>query len=334
VARRVKGIAMNERGISRLGERTICLEKRPPDLLSEILQDLRLVRASYGRSELTAPWGIEIPFQEGVRFHFVAEGDCWMLTEAHPPIRMERGDVVLLPHGTGHVITDRPGRRTLPLADAGPELTGAGTYRLTAGGGGERSLIVCCTIGFDGPAAHPLVQLLPKVLHVRRSDTLDPALPALLDMMAGEVAQPQIGSATVMARLADIVMTRIIRAWVESRTAELTGWLAAIKDRQIGAALVGMHRRPGHGWDVEQLASCAGMSRSKFSERFTELLGTSPARYLLQWRMSLAASWLRNDQMTVSQVAARLGYESDASFGRAFKRFMGRSPGSLRQSAG
>jgi AraC-like DNA-binding protein len=313
-----------------LGQRTLCREAAPPDLLSEVLQDLRLARASYGRSELTAPWGIEIPFKEGVRFHFIVEGECWMLTAAQPPIHMARGDVILLPHGTGHVIADKPIRRPLPLADIGPELIGNSTYRLTAGGGGARSLIVCCTIGFDGPTAHPLVRLLPEVLHVRGSDLSDPSLPALLDMMAEEVLQPKIGSATIMARLADIVMTLIIRAWVEARPAELTGWLAAVKDPQIGAALAGIHRRPGHGWTVASLAALAGLSRSKFAERFVGLLAVSPARYLLQWRMCLAAAWLKTGDLTVAQMAAELGYESEASFSRAFKRFMGVSPGAAR----
>ena len=136
-----------------------------------------------------------------------------------------------------------------------------------------------------------------------------------------------------MARLADIVMTRIIRAWVESRPADLTGWLAAVQDPQIGLALARIHREPGRDWSVEALAAVAGISRSKFSERFTQLLDTSPARYLQQWRMRLAAAWLHSGAMTISQVAAELGYESDAAFSRAFKRFMGVSPGAARSLA-
>jgi AraC-like DNA-binding protein len=136
-----------------------------------------------------------------------------------------------------------------------------------------------------------------------------------------------------MARLADIVMTRIIRAWVETRPSDLTGWLAAMRDPQIGLALARIHRTPGESWSVDSLADAVGMSRSVFSERFTALLGVSPARYLLQWRMRLAAAWLRNAHMTVVEVSRLLGYESDASFSRAFKRFIGVSPGSFRGRA-
>jgi AraC-like DNA-binding protein len=303
------------------------------DLLSDVLQDLRLAHATYCRCELGAPWGIALPFQEGVRFHFMVEGRCWMRSGSHPPLLLEEGDVVLLPHGTAHAIVNAPDQRPKRIGTLKPQLIGNGIYRLAAGGSGERARVVCCTIGFDGPTAHPLVELLPDVLHLRRAELSDPSLPSLLAMMAEEVQTPRIGSATIMARLADIAMTRIVRTWVESRPADLTGWLAAVQDPQIGLALARIHREPGRDWSVEALAAVAGISRSKFSERFTQLLDTSPARYLLQWRMRLATAWLRSGAMTISQVAAELGYESDAAFSRAFKRFMGVSPGAARSLA-
>lgn len=314
------------------GDRTLCLPHAAPDLLSEVLQDLRLAHASYGRTELTAPFGIEMPFKEGVRFHFVAEGGCWILSEAQRPIQLNAGDVVLLPHGTAHVMADAPGSRVLSLAEVGPQLIGDANYRIAHGGGGARSLIVCCTIGFDGPTAHPLIEMLPPVLLVRRAETRDPMLPRLLDMMAAEVMAPRIGSATIMARLADIVMSTIVRGWLEEQQAsEGLGWLAAVRDPQVGLALARIHREPGHPWNVESLAAVAGMSRSRFAERFARLLKVSPARYLVQWRMRLAAAWLRSGSMNVAEAAAQLGYESDAAFSRAFKRVMGLPPAAARR---
>ncbi|WP_158305906.1 AraC family transcriptional regulator [Anaeromyxobacter sp. Fw109-5] len=310
-----------------LGDRTLCPPASPADLLSEVLQDLRLAQASYGRSELTAPFGIEIPFKEGVRFHFVVEGGCWILSAAREPIRLDAGDVVLLPHGTAHVMADRPGRRPLPLAEVAPHLIGNASYRIAHGGGGPRSLIVCCTIAFDGPTANPLLEMLPPVLLVRRAETRDPMLSQLLEMMAGEVMERRIGSVTIMARLADIVMTSIIRSWIEGQgDSNVSGWLAGVRDPQIGLALARIHRNPGHPWTVETLAAAAGMSRSSFAQRFVQLLNVSPARYLLQWRMRLAATWLRSGSMTVAEAAAQVGYDSDAGFSRAFKRAMGLPP--------
>jgi AraC-like DNA-binding protein len=314
-----------------LGRASMCHKLPQNDLLSEVLRDLRLARASYGRSELTAPWGIAVPFREGVRFHAVLDGHCWIRAKNLRPLLLEKGDVLLLPHGTEHTMSDLPARRPLPLADAKPALIGNGTYELKSGGNGARSLIVCCTIGFEGPTANPLLELLPPVMHVRHADHGNADLSSLLAMMASEVEGQRIGSATVMARLADIVMTQVIRAWVEARPDELTGWLAAVQDPQIGAALARIHRSPGEDWTVERLAALAGLSRSRFSLRFRRLLSVSPARYLLQWRLRLAASWLRNGYMPLSQVASELGYESEASFSRAFKRFMGVSPGAVRE---
>lgn len=301
------------------------------DPLSEILQDLRLSKADYGRSEFTAPWGLSLPYKEGVRFHFVVEGEVTLWSEKLEPIHMEAGDVVLLPHGTAHVIADHERTSISSIETINRERIGDTVYRLSGGGGGERTLLVCCTIRFEGPTAHPLLEVLPDCLLVRKADQSDPSLPALLDIMAREVGRTRIGTATVMARLADVVITLIVRAWIEARRSDLQGWLAGVRDPNIGLALAQIHRNPGHTWTVESLASAAGMSRSLFAERFTALMGQTPARYLLQWRIRLATVWIESQRMTVSEAAGRLGYASDAAFSRAFKRVMGSPPSDMRR---
>ena len=301
------------------------------DALSEILQDLRLAKADYGRSELTAPWGLSVPYKNGVRFHFVVEGAVTLWLDKHEPMRLETGDVVLLPHGTAHVIADSERARIASVDSLHSELIGDAVYRLSGGGGGKRTLLVCCTIGFEGPTAHPLLELLPNCLLVRKADQSDPSLPTLLDIMAREVSKTRIGAATVMARLADVVVTLIIRAWIETRRTDLQGWLAGVRDPNIGLALAQIHRKPGHPWTVESLASAAGLSRSLFAERFTALMGQTPARYLLQWRIRLATMWIESQRMTVSEAAGRLGYASDAAFSRAFKRVVGAPPSDVRK---
>ena len=178
---------------------------------------------------------------------------------------------------------------------------------------------------------HPLLELMPEVLHVRGGGSDDPSLLPLLEAMASEIGNQRVGAATVMTRLADIVITRVVRGWADSRTEDTTGWLAAIRDPQIGRALAAFHRRPSQAWSVVSLAAAANLSRSIFSERFAAVLGTPPAAYVARWRMHLAGTWLRAKRLTVSEVATRLGYESEASFSRAFKRFMGASPSTFRQ---
>jgi AraC-like DNA-binding protein len=313
-----------------LGHSSDANDRVAPDALSEVLQDLRLSGASYCRSELAAPWGLEIGPEEGAIFHFVAEGGCWLRTASHEPMRLEMGDVVLLPHGAGHVLVDQLNTPTKRLQEV-RERIGDTTYRLRAGGAGTRALLVCSAVGFEEPSAHPLIELMPHVLHVRGGGSQDPSLLPLLEAMASELADQRVGAATVMTRLADIVITRLVRAWAESQPVETKGWLAAIRDPQIGRALAAFHRRPSEAWSVESLAAIAGMSRSIFSERFAAVLGVPPARYVGRWRMHLAGTWLTAQRLTISEVASRLGYESEASFSRAFRRVMGDPPSAFRQ---
>ena len=307
------------------------------DPLSEILQDLRLAGASYARCELTSPWGIEFPAQKLARFHFVADGECWLRA---PPLRWTRlraGDVALLPHGTGHVLTHRPRGRTKPLDAVPVELMGDRFYRMKAGGAGgagAQTLLACCSVDFEEPAVHPLLELMPKAIVVRSAATADATLPALLDTMADEVKSSRVGSATVMTRLADVLITRVIRAWVEGQcdnATNTTGWLAAIRDPSIGRALAAVHHTPGDPWSLESLADVARTSRSIFAARFATVVGVPPAKYIARWRMHLASAWLRRDRLTVTEVASRLGYDSEASFSRAFKRHVGVPPSALRR---
>jgi len=303
------------------------------DALSEVLQDLRLASSSYCRTEMRAPWGIEIPSDEGAVFHFMVEGSCWLRPRSGRPLRLTRGDVVLLPRGSGHALVDGPGAQARPLRELPRERLGEATFRLRGDGPGARTLLVCCGVSFEASALHPLLWMMPEVLHVPGGGRDDAALAVLLDTMATEVREQRMGAATVMARLADIVVTRVVRAWVEARAEPVTGWLAAIRDPQLGAALAAFHRSPERVWDVAALAAAAHLSRSQFSERFTVSLGVAPAHYVASWRMHLATRWLARDQLSVREVASRLGYDSEPSFSRAFKRIVGRPPGGLRRAA-
>jgi AraC-like DNA-binding protein len=302
-----------------------------PDALSEVLQDLRLAGASYCRTEMRSPWGIEIPAEDGATLHFIVEGGAWLTTAGAAPLVLATGDVVLLPQGIGHNLVDAPGSPARPPRELTRERVGDTTFHLSGGGDGPRALLVCCGISFEASALHPLLRMMPAVLHVPSDGAHDPILSTLLDTMAAEVRDQRIGAATVMARLADIVVARVVRSWVEAQSGATAGWLAAIRDPQIGRALAAFHRSPERDWSVEALASSAGLSRSQFSERFSATLGVAPARYVVSWRMHLATRWLAGEQLSVGEIATRLGYDSEPSFSRAFKRIVGRPPGALRQ---
>ncbi|APR88571.1 Transcriptional regulator, AraC family protein [Minicystis rosea] len=305
-------------------------EAPPADALSEVLQDLRLADGTYGRCELTRPWGIDFPPQEQARFHFVVSGAPWLLAPKRGWLELSAGDVVLLPRGARHALSDRARGRLKPLDEMPLEEIGERTYAMRSGGGGAPTVLVCCSVSFEQPAMHPLLEMMPPMILLRGGGTRDAVLPVLLDAMADEVLARRVGAATVMTRLADVVITRVVRAWVESRD-DTEGWLAAIRDPQIGRALAAIHRGPGEPWSVESLADVARVSRSTFSERFTCLVGAPPARYLARFRMHVASGWLRNDNVTVAEAATRLGYQSEAAFSRAFKRFVGAPPGAVRR---
>jgi AraC-like DNA-binding protein len=304
----------------------------PASSVNSILPDLRLRGAHYCRAEVSQPWGLTLPYQEGVRFHFVVEGNGWLIIDDRAPILMQMGDIVLLPRGSAHVIADQPDRQPAAVEEFSPQSIGDKVYRLQAGGTGEKALIICSTLSFEHPSVHPLIAMMPETLHVRPGDFADPALPVLIDLMTIEAQHEMIGWATVMTRIADVILTRIIRGWVIRQAPGTTGWLAAIGDPHIGRALAVIHAHPETARSVKSLATTAGLSRSVFNQRFVKMLGVSPAKYLVSWRMRLADGWLSDGSLSVAKIADKLGYGSEAAFSRAFKRLVGKAPGALRKS--
>jgi len=300
------------------------------DPLSEVLRDLCISGVGYARCELTGPWGLAFPAENVARFHLVVAGPCW-LRVGEQWTELAVGDVVLLPRGAGHVLSDRKRGKATRIDELAPQEVGDRSFRLDTGGGGRQTLLACCSVQFGAASLHPILELMPALLHVRGGVSRDDVLPVLLDAMSDEVKNDRIGAATVLARLADVVITRVIRTWVETRAADTSGWLAAIRDPKMGVAIAAIHGRPGAPWSVGALAEIARTSRSVFSERFTEIVGMSPGRYVTRWRMHLATTWLREDKLTVAETAARLGYDSEASFSRAFKRDVGVPPSAMRR---
>ena len=226
-------------------------------------------------SEFNAP-GVWTISRRGRFFHFVSEGSCWLKTSSGEALRLESGDVVLLPRGAGHSLRDQlnsPTTRIHEVVDR--EQVGETTYRMRVEGTGTRSLLVCCAVGFE-LSVHPLLELMPEVLHVRGGGSHDPSLLPLLEAMASRNRESAgRGRHGHDNDVADIVITRVVRGWADSRTEDTTGWLAAIRDPQIGKALAAFHRRPSEAWSVVSLAAAAAAVVLIFSERFAAVLGTS-----------------------------------------------------------
>jgi len=309
---------------------------RPADSLGEALHFLRMSGVFYCRSELSAPWAIELPpFPGCLSFHVVTAGRCSLSVEGIEVRRLEAGDLALVPHGGGHTLSSEPGIPATRIEALPHEHVNERYAILRHGGGGARTSLVCGVVRFDHPAAHHLVALLPRVIHVEASSSPRMEwIQSTLRLMAAEAKELRPGGETVVTRLSDILVIQAIRSWIEQDPKAQTGWLGALSDRQIGGALLLIHREPSRPWTVASLASEAAMSRSAFAARFTELVGEPVMQYVARFRMHVARTWLEDEGGRVGEMAARLGYQSEAAFSRAFKRFVGVSPGTVRRERG
>ncbi len=309
--------------------------KLPPstDRLGEALHLLRLTGVLYCRAELTAPWGIDLPPLEGcMMIQVVTAGHCWLEADRAKPLLLHQGSLALMPHGTGHCIRSSPEADAESLADIPVEQVSDRYEIMRYGGGGDATHITYCGVRFDHMAAHRLIGLLPKVMKVDTLDQDDGWLQDTVRFISREAKERRLGGETVITRLADILIIQAIRSWIDSAPVPERGWFAALRDQQVGRALNLIHREPEREWTVASLAKEAGMSRSAFSARFTDLVGESAVRYLTQWRMQLACTHLRETSEPLSVLAGRLGYQSEAAFCRAFKRVFGVPPGSVRRA--
>lgn len=302
------------------------------DPLGEALHFLRMSGTFYCRSEFTAPWGLELPaFENSVMFHIVTEGECWLQVDGAEDHLLRPGDLALVPHGAGHRLGSKRGAKAVKLFDLPRQEVGDRYELLRHGGNGAQTILICGVVRFDHPAAQQLIRLLPKQINVNgwSSPEMD-WIQSTLRLMAMEARELRAGGETVITRLADILVIQAIRAWIARDPAAQTGWLGALRDKQIGRSIALIHRNPSTTWTLPSLASRVGMSRSAFAERFTQLVGESAMQYVLKWKMHTASMWIRENNVTLSEVATRLGYESEAAFSRAFKRVVGVSPGASR----
>lgn len=306
-----------------------------PDLadpLGETLYQLRLDGSLYALSELRAPWGIYMPELPGkMMFHIVTAGSCWLKNGDDSYTELNQGSLVLLPQGRGHLVLDKPESKAENFFDLPVKKVNDRFETLHYGGNGTLTKLTCCVINFDPVAGAQLINQLPEVLHVNSLNTdVEGWLEQTLRFLARESREQRPGGQTIMANLADILVIQAIRTWLDTAPEAKNGWLAALRDKPIGNALVAIHRNPEKDWTVELLAKEVGLSRSGFSARFSMLVGEPVMQYTARWRMLLARGRLLESRVTLAELADQLGYKSEAAFARAFKRIIGVSPGSIR----
>lgn len=305
------------------------------DPLTDILRGLRLDGVEYGRCEFRKPWGVAFPAQAAARFHFIGRSGCWLKQPDGDWVELEAGDAVLLPRGHAHVLASGPDVEPRSIADYDTAKICRDVYCLSNCDDGcpPATLLFFGTMHFNVDSAHPLLGMMPDVMHTKRLEAFEPGIPHLLAAMGREVAMDRIGSGGILARLADVLAATVIRTWVECGCSDSSGWVAAVRDRDLGRVLAAIHLDPMRGWTVEELARVMGASRSGFAERFTSVVGQPPLKYVTQVRMHQARQWLIRDRVRIAVAATRLGYESEAAFSRAFKRVIGAPPSHFRGGA-
>ena len=304
------------------------------DALTDILESIRMEGAVFSRAALAAPWGVESGRTASGMFHAVVSGGAWVrLGQGGDPIRLERGDVVLMPFGHNHLLTDEPGTATRPIAELNA-VDPFGRGHLVVEGDGPRTSLICGTIRFDASSAHPVLSMLPPLMHVRdHAGRMSGAAETLVGLIAEEMDQPGAGTETVVARLTDALIVYVLRSYVETLPEGEGGWLAALRDPPIRDALGLIHRSPERAWTAAELGQMVGMSRSGFFRRFREAVGETPAHYVTLWRIHLATRLLKEEEASVGAVAIKVGYGTEAAFSNAFKRVMGIRPGAYRRAA-
>jgi AraC-like DNA-binding protein len=318
------------------------------DALSDLLRVVQLTGAVFLDGSFSAPWcvighadsalcsGYLPPSQRVVSFHLVTQGSCWAMLphDRAGALKADAGDVIVVPQGETHVLgssTDLPPVPAAPLlADQVAAMPGE-VMTLAYGGGGAVTRIVCGFLAAQDIWRNPLLSALPRLFKVSMRGSSVSWLESSMRFATEEAASTHAGSATVLAKLSELMFVEAVRRYVDTMPDESKGWLAGLRDRFVARALALMHGRPAHPWTVEDLAQRVGMSRSGLAQRFTDLLGVPPMQYLAHWRLQLAARQLRLTDRPLASVAEDVGYESEAAFNRAFKREFGEPPATWRR---
>jgi AraC-like DNA-binding protein len=334
------------------------------DVLSEVLRIVRFSGAIHFLGEFTQPWAfstsppglmaarLKAPEGSVTPFHVCTEGGCWVASGQLPSIRIEPGDVIIFPRGDQHVMASDLGLAPVPIKDIYPQPSKEQITVLKYGGGGQPARFICGYLQAD-QQFDPLIKSLPALLCVRARggslvfETLDHAgrrvqpieyereaewWHASLRYLISETAQPGPGNRAVLARLAESLFVDVVRWQLRYAAQGHGGWLAGLHDPQVGRVLSLVHALPDRPWTVDELASEAAMSRAALAKRFVELVGQSPIQYLAGWRIHLARNLLRESTLGIGEIAGRVGYESEAAFNRAFRRFVGSPPATWRQA--
>jgi len=292
------------------------------DVLSDVLRLLRLRASVFFHSSFCGVWAVDTSGSNRATFHLVARGACWLhLPTQEEPIALRSGDLIVFPRDAQHVIHDNP--------EPPPTVPSSGVFQ--SGSDGASTSLVCGYFEFDSPQVNPILDALPDVVHIKSENAANAAwLDTLIRFISTETESDLPGSDAVVDKLSDVLFIQVVRTHMREGNAE-QGFLATLADPSINRTLRAVHQNPGSRWSVETMAERAGMSRSAFAKRFQQLMDMTPMFYVAHWRMQRAYDLLASSNQSVAAIAESFGYQSEASFSKAFKQHIGVGPGSIRR---
>lgn len=314
------------------------------DVLSEMLKAVKLDGAVFFHGEFSAPWCVRQPdgcamasylssaSSHIIIFHLLTEGHGYARIEEHGrPVTLSPGDVVMFPHGDAHLMGNGHPVTPVDSTEQLQQVLAEGKMVSQFGGGGELTRLICGYMACDSQLCQMFLAGLPPLLKINMRDS--PSGKWLEDTLRYSVEQADAsgpGATAVVAKLSEALFADTLRRYIEKLPASQTGWLAGVRDPEVGKALALLHKQPSHPWTIASLAEAVGLSRSVLAERFRHYLSDTPMGYLTRWRLQLAAQVLTSTSKSVAEVAGEVGYESEPSFNRAFKREFGLPPARFR----
>lgn len=316
------------------------------DALSDVLRLVRLTGAVFLEAEFSAPWCISAPSgvkvctghmpqaQHVATYHLVTAGSCEVVFGGESPRHARAHDLIVIPGGDPHLLGSDVAVPHTDMSRLVAETAPDEVPRVSHGGGGEATRLVCGYLACDSALFKTLLAALPRlmIIGMQEGGTRGQWLEMSIQFSRAEYAVPSAGASAVLAKLSELLFVEAIRRYAESLPPGQHGWLAGLRDRYVGRALALMHSKPTYAWTVDELANGVGLSRSALGEKFTALVGQPPMQYLARWRLQLAADLLHSSRRTIGAIAADVGYDSEAAFSRAFKRELGAAPAAWRRS--
>jgi AraC-like DNA-binding protein len=314
------------------------------DAFSEILSGVKLNGAVFFNAEFSEPWGLSAPASKVmaaqvapdaahlVPYHLLVEGGAFVEMEDGQSVTLVPGDVVIFPHGDPHhMISAKTVRPPFPNYGIAAKIEARDLSPLRAGGGGPVSRFVCGYMTCDPHLGRPILNGLPPVFKVNvRTDSSGHWLESSIVHLVNEAVSGRVGSEVLLTKLSEALFVDTLRRYVDGLPEQQSGWLAGARDPVVGRSLALLHGRVAHAWTIANLADEVGISRSALVERFSRYLSEPPITYLTRWRLQLAAESLQKTSRGVADIAADIGYQSEAAFSRAFSREFGQPPGRYR----